>query len=292
MLWRSKDSAMSSQFLQTELSNLIQESKRKNSDLRNVHPSIQISQKKRKNIPCNWLTYINPPGCRTILEWIEGVTFYFRISNISWCVIFFLFLLVIRLWLVTEWPRDLVRKKTFVDPFVIACHGRYGKLAAIGVVCIQRLIASRSLPPERLKDVLDGLWETTNLSWWYSFLYFFPPPYFFDHDANFYPGQDVQLKILQSLPSLMQYYFDYIRGDLLSSTLELCATLQASKNAAVSGTAAATLQQLVVTTFERVFVEDSKCQHWRSLVSPCHCWLTNSRSTWRSQIDDNCRSRW
>lgn len=72
-----------------------------------------------------------------------------------------------------------------------------------------------------------------------------------------FTGQDVQLKILQSLPALLQNYFDDICGNLLSSTLEICATLQASKNAAVSNTAAATLQQLVVTTFEKVFVEDS-----------------------------------
>lgn len=32
------------------------------------------------------------------------------------------------------------------------------------MVCLQRLVASRSLPPERLSDVLDGLRETANLS--------------------------------------------------------------------------------------------------------------------------------
>lgn len=58
----------------------------------------------------------------------------------------------------------------------------------------------------------------------------------------------------------MQHYSDDLTGELLSSTLEICATLQASKNAAVSSTAAATLQQLVVSAFERVFIEDSKHQ--------------------------------
>ena len=64
----------------------------------------------------------------------------------------------------TESLRDLVRKPKFVDPFILACHTRHAKLAGIGVVCLQRLVASRALPSERLKDVLSGLKETTNLS--------------------------------------------------------------------------------------------------------------------------------
>lgn len=59
---------------------------------------------------------------------------------------------------------DLVRKPNFVEPFIIACHTRHAKLAGIGVICLQRLIASRSLPSSRLKDVLAGLKETTSLS--------------------------------------------------------------------------------------------------------------------------------
>jgi hypothetical protein len=71
-------------------------------------------------------------------------------------------------------------------------------------------------------------------------------------------GLDIQLKILQSLPSLLQYYSNDLSGELLANTLEICATLQASKTIAVSSTAAATLQQLVVSTFERVSSEDSQ----------------------------------
>lgn len=59
---------------------------------------------------------------------------------------------------------DLIRKPTFVEPFIIACNTRHAKLAGIGVICLQRLIASRSLPSHRLKDVLAGLKETTSLS--------------------------------------------------------------------------------------------------------------------------------
>ncbi|CAI7623976.1 unnamed protein product [Penicillium glandicola] len=176
---------MSSQFLQTEIANLIHESRRKNSDLRNA---AEQSLNELKALPSTSEAQI---------------------------------------------AADLVRKPNFVEPFIIACHTRHAKLAGIGVICLQRLIASRSLPSSRLKDVLGGLKETTSLS------------------------LDIQLKILQSLPSLLQFYSNELSGELLANTLEICATLQASKTIAVSSTAAATLQQLVVSTFERVSSEDN-----------------------------------
>lgn len=71
-------------------------------------------------------------------------------------------------------------------------------------------------------------------------------------------GQDVQLKILQTLPALLQNYSEELSGDLLASTLQICATLQASKNVAVANSAAATLQQLVISSFEKVAVEDGE----------------------------------
>ncbi|CAG8236553.1 unnamed protein product [Penicillium salamii] len=175
---------MSSQFLQTEIANLIQESRRKNPDLRNA---AEQSLNELKALPSTSEAQI---------------------------------------------AADLVRKPNFVDPFIIACHTRHAKLAGIAVICLQRLIASRSLPSTRLKDVVGGLKETTGLS------------------------LDIQLKILQSLPSLLQFYSNDLSGGLLADTLEICATLQASKTIAISSTAAATLQQLVVSTFERVFSED------------------------------------
>ncbi|KAE8404031.1 hypothetical protein BDV37DRAFT_122902 [Aspergillus pseudonomiae] len=177
---------MSSQLLQTELLNLIQESKRKNSDLRHA---AEASLNELKALPSTSESQI---------------------------------------------AADLVRKPKFVDPFILACHTRHAKLAGIGVVCLQRLVASRALPSERLKDVLGGLKETTSLS------------------------LDIQLKILQSLPSLLQHYSNDLGGELLVTTLEICATLQASKTLALSSTAAATLQQLIVSTFERVLIEDSQ----------------------------------
>lgn len=80
------------------------------------------------------------------------------------------------------------------------------------------------------------------------------------------PGLDIQLKILQALPSLIQNYADDVRGELLSSVLQVCSTLQTAKNPVASATAAATLQQLVISTFEKVVVEDGmpRCRSSRS----------------------------
>lgn len=69
-------------------------------------------------------------------------------------------------------------------------------------------------------------------------------------------GLDVQLKILQALPPLLQNYSTDIKDDLLVTALNICFILQSSKNAIVNNTSAATLQQLIVSVFEKVVAED------------------------------------
>lgn len=69
-------------------------------------------------------------------------------------------------------------------------------------------------------------------------------------------GLDVQLRVLQSLPQLLQNYSDALQGELQSSLLQVCITLQQSKTAAVSGTASAILQQIVSLLYEKVESED------------------------------------
>ena len=66
---------------------------------------------------------------------------------------------------------------------------------------------------------------------------------------------DIQLKVLQALPSLLQNYGDSLSGDLLGAAYEVCFLLYGSKPAVVSNTAAAVLQQLVTTTFEKLASE-------------------------------------
>ena len=100
------------------------------------------------------------------------------------------------------------------------------------MICLQRLVISGGLPKGRLQDALDAFNACTGL------------------------GLDVQLKILQALPSLLQNYAEDLKGDLLSGALEVCASLQSAKAQTVSGVAAATLQQLITSVFEKVAGED------------------------------------
>ena len=74
------------------------------------------------------------------------------------------------------------------------------------------------------------------------------------------------MKILQALPSLLQNYATETRGEPLSTVLQICSGLQNAKNFAVSNTAAATLQQLVITVFDRVTSEDGKSPHVYTLI--------------------------
>lgn len=67
---------------------------------------------------------------------------------------------------------------------------------------------------------------------------------------------DVQLKVLQALPALAQTYADDLKGEQLAGALQVCAALQNVKTPTVSGVATATLQQLVVSIFEKVAIED------------------------------------
>ncbi|KAI1801323.1 hypothetical protein F4811DRAFT_464828 [Daldinia bambusicola] len=175
---------MTTQLLSTELTNLIQESKRKHNDLR------QASEKS--------------------LEELKSI----RAANEA------------------QLAAELSQKVNFVNPFVIACGTRNAKFTGIAIVCLSRLILVTALPWSKLSPVLEALREATSA------------------------GLDVQLKILQALPSLLQNYSKEIQGDLLVTALNICFILQTTKNGIVNNTAAATLQQLVMTVFEKVAIED------------------------------------
>jgi hypothetical protein len=129
---------------------------------------------------------------------------------------------------------ELSQKPNFVNPFIIACGTKNAKFTAIAIACLQRLIVAQALPRSKLNQVLEALMQATSA------------------------GLDVQLKILQALPSLVQNYASDLKGNLLVTTLNICFTLQSSKNAIVNHTSAATLQQLVVSVFDKVVSEDSK----------------------------------
>jgi len=118
--------------------------------------------------------------------------------------------------------KDLTQRPHFITPFLIACGTKNVKFTGIAVVCLNKLGVSGGLPRGRLREVLEAFREATGA------------------------GTDVQLKILQTLPSLIYNYPDDIKGDLLAAALNICTTLQSSKNPSVNNIAAATLQPLVV----------------------------------------------
>lgn len=126
----------------------------------------------------------------------------------------------------TQLAGDLLRRPQFIDPFVLACKSKNAKLVIIGTSCLHRLTASKAVNQGRLPELLDAL-----------------------HDGVA-SGYEPQLKILQTLPSLLQLYGRDLHGDLLARAVEICAALQSSKTSVVSNTAAATFQQLVSTVFD------------------------------------------
>lgn len=115
---------------------------------------------------------------------------------------------------------------------MIACRTGNSRYAASGINCLLRLIVSNGLSPNALKEVLDAFRECTNLA------------------------LEVQLKVLQALPTLLQNYSSSLEGNLLVSAFQVCFLLHGSKTSVVSNTAAASLQQLLAVTFEKVTDQD------------------------------------
>ncbi|CCH44934.1 hypothetical protein BN7_4504 [Wickerhamomyces ciferrii] len=68
---------------------------------------------------------------------------------------------------------------------------------------------------------------------------------------------DIQLKVLQTLPSMFQIYGQFINGPLVSKLLLICSMLQSpGKTPMVVNTSAATQQQLVLSLLDKVVDED------------------------------------
>ena len=128
--------------------------------------------------------------------------------------------------------RDLKSRSGFVKPFLLACGTRNPKFAGSGIVGLQRLVVSNALPKETLTEVLEAFRECSTLA------------------------LDIQLKVLQALPSLLQNYPASLTGKLLVNAFQVCFLLYSSKTVVVSNTAAAALQQLVNSIFEKAALDD------------------------------------
>lgn len=177
---------MTAQLLTSELSTLIQESKRKNPDLR---AAAEKSLNDLKALP--------------------------RTSE-------------------AQIAADLKCRPAFVKPFLLACSTRNPKLAGTAAVCLQRIVVANALPKETLAEVLGAFRECSTLA------------------------LDIQLKVLQALPSLLQNYSSSLGGQLLVAAFQVCFLLYSSRTAVVSNTAAAAIQQLVSSTLEKAAIGDDE----------------------------------
>lgn len=134
----------------------------------------------------------------------------------------------------TNISTGLSKNLDFISPFLIACATRNAKYSATAVQCLHTLINYEGLPPARMVEVLDALKEATHL------------------------GVEIQLKILQSLPSLIQNYGEFMFNNLIVELLQICYILQGgNKIPVVVNTALATLQQVIISVFDKVVNEDN-----------------------------------
>ncbi|KZT52790.1 hypothetical protein CALCODRAFT_475492 [Calocera cornea HHB12733] len=124
------------------------------------------------------------------------------------------------------------KSDTILAPLFLSCQTRNSKLASIALGTLQRLVASRLLSPSFAPRIISTL-STDCLT----------------------GGVDIQLKVLQTLLSLLTAFGD-VSGDLLAEALLACFKLHESKATVVSSTAAATLRQLVILVFDKVVEED------------------------------------
>ncbi|CAG8514556.1 6464_t:CDS:10, partial [Cetraspora pellucida] len=127
--------------------------------------------------------------------------------------------------------KELSKHSDFLLPFILACEIKNLKLITISIGCLHKLISHRAVHESSIKTIIKILSDLV------------------------FQNVEVQLKILQTIPPLLNNY-QSLQGDLLIEALLICFHLQDSKIVVVSNTAAATLRQLVINVFERVLLED------------------------------------
>ncbi|ODV77974.1 uncharacterized protein CANTADRAFT_7444 [Suhomyces tanzawaensis NRRL Y-17324] len=118
-------------------------------------------------------------------------------------------------------------RNDLIIPFIKAVKTGNAKAVTISIPVIHQLIVTRLVPLDRLDELLEGLKEASNLA------------------------VDIQLRILQCLPTLMQTYGAHVKGDTLINLLRICSSLTTSnKPTVVINTASAMLQQVFSNVFD------------------------------------------
>lgn len=119
-------------------------------------------------------------------------------------------------------------RRQLAAPLVATLSSSNPKLVTIAILALNRLAAIAAFTNDTLPLLLDGFLEASHMA------------------------TDIQLRILQCLPQVMQNYISLVRGQLLAKILEICTGLTAAnKPAVVINTASATLQQLFGYIYER-----------------------------------------
>lgn len=139
---------MTAQLLTHELSSLIQESKRRNQDLRNVSNFVimgKVCNAEFHKAAEKSLIEIKALLNRSEAQLASGMSIQ-RIYQAK-----------------TDLERDLKCRPSFVDPFLIACTTRSPKFATSGIVCLQRLIVTKGYPFESLNELLEAFRECSSL---------------------------------------------------------------------------------------------------------------------------------
>ncbi|KAG8951066.1 hypothetical protein FRC00_007450, partial [Tulasnella sp. 408] len=123
--------------------------------------------------------------------------------------------------------RDGPQSEELLKPIFMGCSTRNAKVVAISLGSLQRLIGIKAVPGSMIPAIVSIMGDSLS------------------------QGVDIQLKVLQTLLSLLTNYPD-VHDELLGDALLLCFRLQESRIAVVSSTAAATLRQLVMFVFDKV----------------------------------------
>ncbi|KAG8975493.1 hypothetical protein FRC05_005562 [Tulasnella sp. 425] len=123
--------------------------------------------------------------------------------------------------------KDGPQSEELLKPIFMGCSTRNAKVVAISLGSLQRLIGIRAVPGSMIPAIVSIMGDSLS------------------------QGVDIQLKVLQTLLSLLTNYPD-VHDELLGDALLLCFRLQDSRIAVVSSTAAATLRQLVMFVFDKV----------------------------------------
>lgn len=135
-------------------------------------------------------------------------------------------------------------KSVVLKPFLISCNTNNARFANLAIPAIHKLIIFNGIGSPDLAEILKSLLEATHLA------------------------IDIQLRILQCLPSLMQNYSYMISGQLLLNLLTICASLTSNnKSTVVINTASATLQQLFSNIYDKVPVSNDTVQGTTNTVT-------------------------